>query len=123
MRNIVTASFLGLTATSAGADCLSDAELYAMKVVQGFDCDTEPGVCRGAFALGAPESRRIFEATRQHLAACPGLRQAVRDRGVNHPDFYDAWTFSFSGGALSLSLKDKSALGQSFVVMRRLPEG
>ena len=82
------------------------------------DCAAEEQACRWRFDLGRPVSRDAFEVLRGHLADCPDLIGQVRDAGVNHPDFYDAWLFRFATGALTLSVKDKHALGSTFVTLR-----
>ena len=62
-------------------------------------------------------SRGSFEALTQKLATCTDV-PPVRDQGVNHPDFYDAWAFIIDGAPVTLSIKDKTALGKTFVVLR-----
>ena len=117
MKGIIASIILASMATAADGKCLSDPLLYVLQVVSGFDCETEPGVCRGTFDLGAPQSRSDFEALTKRLTACASAAP-VRDKGVNHPDFYDAWAFAVEGGEITLSIKDKSALGKTFVVLR-----
>ena len=102
-----------LIAARADAFCIDAADAG----VHGFDCDSEPGVCRGTFDLADPGSRDSFEALTQKLATCTDV-PPVRDQGVNHPDFYDAWAFIIDGAPVTLSIKDKTALGKTFVVLR-----
>jgi len=82
------------------------------------ECDGEERACRWTFTLGADGSRTLFDELRSRLEACPDMAGMTRDQGVNHPDFYDAWIFQFADAALSVSIKDKAALGQTFVVLR-----
>ena len=86
------------------------------------DCGSEPGVCRWTFQLGDAASRETYEALRVGIRACGEPMSAIRDQGVNHPDFYDAWVYRFDDGGLSLSIKDKAALGETYVVLRHLPK-
>ncbi|NNE78647.1 MAG: hypothetical protein HKN18_00105 [Silicimonas sp.] len=110
-----------LLAGGAKAQCLTPAEAYVLDAGAEVDCETEPDACRWTFDLGAPVSRELFEVLRARLAECPNLRAASRDQGVNHPDFYDAWVFRFAREAFSLSIKDKSGLRRTFVVLRQVP--
>ena len=108
----------------ADAKCPLDwaaARQTAVATTPKADCTFENHACRWSFDLGVPQSRQVFETLRADLAQCPDLIDATRDDGVNHPDFYDAWAFRFPGMALSLSIKDKSALESTFVVLRALP--
>lgn len=118
----VLAVAISVFALPAGADC-TRLEAYQGATPAGItaDCDTEPGACRWSFALGDPTSRALFENMRMQLDACPGRIGIEQDKGVNHPDFYDAWIFEFGDTALSVSLKDKAALKKTFVVVRSLP--
>ena len=84
------------------------------------DCESEAQACRWSFELGDTGSRGLFKDLVDSIGACSTLTSKLHDTGVNHPDFYDAWVFDFPTGSLSVSLKDKSALGQTFVVLRRL---
>ena len=119
MKFCIFLSGLILAAGTAGAECLSGT----LEAASGFDCKSEPGACRATFDLGVPASRETYEALRREIATCPGLVAAEQDQGVNHPDFYDAWAYTLPDGAMTLSIKDKSALGKTFVVLRRLPQG
>ena len=121
MGKFATAIVLSLIASGVNSDCLSEAERYLQQATLDVDCDTEPAACRGAFDLGAPKSREVFESLHRQMSACSGLVSATRDKGVNHPDFYDAWEFRFQDGAIVVSIKDKAALGATYLVLRRLP--
>ena len=43
---------------------------------------------------------------------------AVEDLDVNHPDYYDLKTYNTNDAMVSVSLKDKAALDQTFVFLR-----
>ena len=75
-------------------------------------------VCRWKFGHRSLSSRRAFDRLIFQLKRCPRLTGSTRDAAVNHPDFYDAWEFRFEGFKAAVSLKDKSALGATFVVLR-----
>lgn len=108
-----------ILASPAVALCC-DLRSLQTDAAQGADCDSEPGACRWTFALGEPASRDLFAKIQDELGQCPNLINRARDQGVNHPDFYDAWVFEFPDATFSVSLKDKAALRQSFVVLREL---
>ena len=99
--------------------CLAGGSALAQCAVDtsAADCASEPGACRWTFDLGTPQSRDIYDGLRAALAGCSDARPE-RDQGVNHPDFYDAWAFQIDGARVTLSIKDKSALGKTYVVLR-----
>ena len=50
------------------------------------------------------------------LRQCFGQRAREHvDQGVNHPDFYAARRYEMAEGAVTVSVKDKAALGGTFV--------
>ena len=89
---------------------------------QVLSCDTADRSCRWSFALGDPVSRSVFDALIEYMRACPTFAKAVRDTGVNHPDFYDAWSIQTEDQGFTISIKDKSALQQTYVVLRVMSE-
>ena len=75
--------------------------------------------CVWRFPLQAPAARRQFADLVSGLLTCLGPGSlAERDQGVNHPDFYDARRFETGGIELIVSIKDKSALENTFVNLR-----
>jgi hypothetical protein len=57
-----------------------------------------------------------FKALGQELESCIGDRAVLSDdQNVNHPDFYEARMFLLDQAKVSVSVKDKSALGSTFV--------
>lgn len=75
--------------------------------------------CRWPFAFRAIEARTAFEELSSHVASClePEAVQ-TNDSPVNHPDTYELRVFSVARGTISVSLKDKGALQQTFVFLR-----
>ncbi|WP_299732879.1 hypothetical protein [uncultured Tateyamaria sp.] len=59
---------------------------------------------------------RLLDATAQCLNT-----EGVSDQGVNHPDSYDLRTFDTDTGQVSVSIKDKGALQQTFIFLRVAP--
>jgi len=60
-----------------------------------------------------------FEAMAETMAACFGPRVPVHsDRNVNHPDFYASRRYELQHADVTVSVKDKSALGTTFVFLR-----
>ena len=89
---------------------------------QNLGCDPVDRSCRWSFDLGDDVSRALFDALVKMMRDCPNLEGAVRDSGVNHPDFYDAWIIQLGDQGFTVSIKDKSALRQTFVVLRIMSE-
>lgn len=54
----------------------------------------------------------------ERLTACFDAIQTTADATVNHPDSYDARHFDVLGARISLSVKDKGALGKTLVFLR-----
>ena len=53
------------------------------------------------------------------VTSCFGAGAVVSsDTGVNHPDTYDLQMFRTVAGTVSVSLKDKGALQQTYVFLR-----
>ncbi len=135
LKSLTTAAYLIAISTKAGATGLCAAlpladpgalaATFAGQV--GFqDCAMSPEggahtACRWEFDLGNAPSRQAFAGLADRLDACPGLLAAERDQGVNHPDFYDAWHYRFDTSEITLSIKDKAALGATYVVLRLRP--
>lgn len=46
----------------------------------------------------------------------------LTDQGVNHPDSYDLRTFETDSMQVSISIKDKGALQQTFIFLRVAPK-
>ncbi len=75
--------------------------------------------CAWAFALRVPEARAFFDRMAESAATCLGNEfEPIRDLGVNHPDSYDLRQYRFEDVILSISLKDKAALGKTYVFIR-----
>ena len=89
---------------------------------QNLSCDLVDRSCRWSFGLGDAVSRALFDTLVETMRACPDFESAIRDSGVNHPDFYDAWAIQIGEQGFSVSIKDKSALQQTFVVLRIMSE-
>lgn len=91
--------------------------------IQGADrCFTAMGLsgkthhCTWSYPFRAPEASAAFTATAAELEACQS-GTATPDIGVNHPDTYTLLEFEVDGAGVTLSLKDKGALGQSLVFL------
>lgn len=78
--------------------------------------------CTWTFQYRDVEAYATFETLGQELKNCLGDRAALSDdQQVNHPDFYDAQLFLLDQAKLALSVKDKSALGNTFVFISVQP--
>lgn len=107
-------------ASPAFASCVLPETYQEVSVNVLADCESEAMACKWQFELGETESRALFRDLVTKIDGCAVPLSKMQDKGVNHPDFYDAWIFAFPDGGLSVSLKDKAALRQTFVVLRRL---
>lgn len=110
-------------AAPAGADAADGAAPWAAALSPGrapASCTTDRGgpFCRWEFDLGQGGSRTLFDTLSARMEACIASGSIARDPGVNHPDSYRVLILTRSGHVLTLVLKDKSALGQSFVTLR-----
>ena len=70
--------------------------------------------------LGDEMSRTVYDKVVASYKTCSDWQSVEQDKGVNHPDYYDAWMFHGDVGGFSVSIKDKSVLGKTFVVLRLL---
>lgn len=114
-------------AAPAGAEAADGAVPWAAALSPGrapASCGTDRGgpFCRWEFDLGRGGSRTLFDTLSARMEACIATGNIARDPGVNHPDSYRALILNRSRHVLTLVLKDKSALGQSFVTLRIVTE-
>ena len=110
-------------AAPAGAEAANGAAPWATALSPErapVSCGTDRGgpFCRWEFDLGQGGSRTLFDTLSARMEACIASGSIARDPGVNHPDSYRALILTRSGHVLTLVLKDKSALDQSFVTLR-----
>ena len=80
----------------------------------------QANTCRWPFDYRAPEATLAFTALLDAATECLGT-EAVADQGVNHPDSYDLRTFDTDQIQVAISIKDKGALQQTYVFLRRAP--
>ncbi len=127
MQRLLTCCFVAIIASPAlaegcGHDVGTEPGPLAAQFAGGADCGHEAEACRWTFDLGVPASRALFEEMRDGIGACSDVEAGERDQGVNHPDFYDAWVFPMALSNVMVSIKDKSALSKTYVVLRFLPK-
>ncbi|WP_371224202.1 hypothetical protein [Roseovarius sp. 2305UL8-3] len=78
--------------------------------------------CRWGFDYRAAAAEALYAQIEQISAACFGDISATPNApDVNHPDSYLIRQFTGQGIEVSVSLKDKAALDQSFVFWRVTP--
>ncbi len=72
--------------------------------------------CRWDYAYRDARAYAEFDRFAGSLRQCFGAmaREHV-DRNVNHPDFYAARRYEMARGEVTVSVKDKAALGSTFV--------
>lgn len=75
--------------------------------------------CYWRYDFRSDAARDAFRHWSDLLRACADGPVTVEGAAVNHPDSFDQITAQVQGRAVSLSLKDKGALGQTLVFLRR----
>ena len=79
--------------------------------------------CFWRFEYRAAAATEFFERLLMDVVNCIGTPETTtRDKGVNHPDFYDLRQFSSEFGTVGLSLKDKGGLQETYVFLRLTPK-
>ncbi|WP_415402312.1 hypothetical protein [Tateyamaria sp. SN3-11] len=76
--------------------------------------------CRWPFDYRAPAATDTFTALIDATTGCLNT-DGLTDQGVNHPDSYDLRTFHTDTAQVSISIKDKGALQQTFIFLRVAP--
>jgi len=75
--------------------------------------------CAWTFPYRAKRAGDTFDAFAGKLDGCLARRATPHgDRSVNHPDSYAARRYDLERAEVSLSVKDKAALGKTFVFIR-----
>ena len=100
----------------------SGARDVALKLEGSADCAVRQLIkgksysCTWEFRHRDANAYAKFEELRQALQSCIGDRATPSDdQNVNHPDFYDSRIFLLDKAKVAVSVKDKSALGSTFV--------
>ncbi|MEP1993424.1 MAG: hypothetical protein ABJJ09_17505 [Ascidiaceihabitans sp.] len=76
--------------------------------------------CAYPFEYRADVAQQVFDDLAQLMTHCvgPEVPEQTGKNGVNHPDSYDQKTFQADNGSISLSLKDKGNLNQTYIFLR-----
>ena len=75
--------------------------------------------CTWMFAYREAGAYGTFGTFNRSLQECFGERAELsRDRSVNHPDYYDQRQYQLGQVKVTLSIKDKSALRNTYVFVR-----
>ncbi|WP_299196364.1 hypothetical protein [uncultured Tateyamaria sp.] len=77
--------------------------------------------CRWPFDYRADAATAAFTALLNATTQCLNT-DGVTDQGVNHPDSYDLRIFQTEAAQISVSIKDKGALQQTYVFLRIAPK-
>ena len=75
--------------------------------------------CFYRFEFRSNGAQSNFQLLAQQLSQCTEGEAKTEGATVNHPDSYDQIIAPVVGRFLSLSLKDKGALGETLIVLRR----
>lgn len=78
-------------------------------------------VCQWGFDFRAPAATAFYEALLAEAKSCLASQAPKGDQPVNHPDSFFLAEFETPQARLSVSLKDKGALQQSFVFLSSAP--
>ncbi|WP_415918984.1 hypothetical protein [Tateyamaria sp. SN6-1] len=76
--------------------------------------------CRWPFDYRAKGATDTFTDLLDVTTKCLNT-DGLSDQGVNHPDSYDLRTFNTDSAQVSISIKDKGALQQTFIFLRVAP--
>lgn len=80
---------------------------------------TEAVHCNWSYPYRGAEAKAAIDQIVRSIHSCfADAAVAAVDLGVNHPDSYDLRQFLVDGALVSVSLKDKSALGETYVFLR-----
>jgi hypothetical protein len=72
--------------------------------------------CTWQFTFRDVAATALFDAYNTQLPTCfSNMSAAIKDQSVNHPDFYDQRQYRVGPIGVSVSLKDKTALGLTYV--------
>lgn len=75
--------------------------------------------CRWRFGFRDAAAAETFAALNRDLPEClGGAATAATDKPVNHPDTYDQRRYRTGAAEIAVSLKDKSALGVTYVFLQ-----
>lgn len=75
--------------------------------------------CRWDFPYRATQAYQTYDAFVERMSGCIGQRATMHsDQSVNHPDYYDLRRFELTQADVSVSVKDKAALENTFVFIR-----
>lgn len=87
-------------------------------LIDGAICSDPPNtVCRWSFEYRAQRAEDMFKEMAEKLTECLG-RPKPQGSPVNHPDSYTLMQFQNREAVISLSLKDKASLQQTFLFLR-----
>lgn len=104
--------YTAITPLTAGAECREVLTLSEGRQLH----------CHWPHTYRAASAQAQFDALVALTTDCLGAGALEpQDLAVNHPDFYDLRQFSDAAGGVSISLKDKGALQQTYVFMRFSP--
>lgn len=73
--------------------------------------------CAWAFAYRSEAAMIAFEQMASDIVVC-AMPLGADDPDVSHPDSYDLRQFTMGDAVVSLSLKDKGALSETYVFLR-----
>ncbi|WP_120499236.1 hypothetical protein [Roseovarius sp. EL26] len=75
--------------------------------------------CQQAYPYRAADATSRFMELNRDISECLQSQAVVsQDQTVNHPDFYDLYQYNLDQVTVSVSLKDKASLQQTFVFLR-----
>jgi len=79
--------------------------------------------CTWQFPYHSPVATDNFRKLQNIIKACVnGSANFTRDQNVNHPDYYEAYYIDFRDHILSVTIKDKIGLQNTFIFLRARSE-
>ncbi len=74
--------------------------------------------CRWDYGYRTSDAAELLRTINIDIQRCLGIQSRKIEDGVNHPDTYEQRLYRLGDINISLSLKDKAALNQSFVSLQ-----
>ncbi len=87
------------------------------------DVESTLYLCTWEYAAASGDGPANYEVKVDQVRSCVPGATVTQDESVNHPDYWASTRFSLADGALTVSLKNKSALGQVLVTVGAATDG
>lgn len=119
MRGVLTQAHTKFEATNGDAPMLPGAATCSLSTGTA---GKQSHHCGWAFGYRSSAATRFFDELHQEIQQCwPTTEGTQTEPGVNHPDSYHLHKYALPEGHVTLSIKDKAALQQTYVFLGITP--